>query len=339
MKRKLFLSARCLVFLTLVLTVFLGITLIIATFQNCIPKPQSHLLNQLSELELDGLDTLNILAYNIQMRPQLLFADGQSQRSILLAEQLKHYEDLIDIIIISEAFDDSAREKLLKKLYELSNYRWYKTNQLGGRGFVQNGGVFILSKWEIEEQEQLLFKEKCTAFDCLADKGVIYARINKQGRIYHLFGSHTQAGNSKRAKKVREQQLELLRKFIDSKNIPVNEAVIIGGDLNVDKLDSKDDEYKQMLNVLKATHPELRGKIQFTIDPQNQMTTSKTREYLDYILYSNTHLQPETSFNRVLKILSEQGWKPFNWVYWQCQRWDLSDHYAVYGHFDFTRVP
>lgn len=314
--------------------VLFGISLIRSSLQKCIPKPQSIALE--ASVKLDDSDTLNVLAYNIQMRPQFLFADGQSQRAILIAEQLKHYQEMydIDVIIFSEAFDGRATEKLLNKLYALSHDRWYKTNQLGGRDFVQNGGVIILSKWEIEEQDQLLFKGKCVAFDCLADKGVVYAQISKQGQIYHLFGSHTQAGNSKKAQAVRKQQLEMIRNFIDSKNIPVNEVVIVGGDLNVDKLNYKDNEYKQMLNILKVNHPQLKGEIQYTIDPSNQMTTSETKKYLDYVLYSSTHLEPEKSFNEVLQIRSERGWKQFKWFYWQCQKWNLSDHYAVYGQFN-----
>jgi sphingomyelin phosphodiesterase len=277
-----------------------------------------------------GPTMLNVLAYNIYMRPIFLFKNGQLIRARLLHRILHGY----DAIIFSEAFDDDARSILLKGL---QNSYPYATSILGSdRGMEQDGGVIIVSKYPIEAEDQRLFGSLCKGDDCLADKGVLYARIKKQGYRYHLFASHTQADPSPEDAAIRRRQFNIIKTFIDSKQIPANEAVIIGGDLNVDKI-RYFPEFQRMVCIFNAEHPQEAG-YQYTFDPQtNQLAEQGTpSEYLDYILYSKVHRQPIKAFNEVRIFRSGEEWKEFPW---EKALWDLSDHYAVYGHFEFAEAP
>lgn len=269
--------------------------------------------------------SIKILAYNIYMRPTTLFANGQIIRAERLPEKLNGY----DVIIFSEAFDDEAREKLLAKL---KTEYFYASPILGtDRGLEQDGGVVIVSKYPILRSDQRLFKTVCRHDDCGSDKGVIYVKISKDGRNYHIFGSHTQASYPHDSYSgIRNQQFQIIKEFIDSKNISTHEAVIIGGDLNVDKMQQTED-YREMLRILNAAHPQQTGHT-YSFDPQTNKLATGNSEYLDYILYSKAHLQPLQSSNEVLLLKTDSAWKEF---FWEPNFWDLSDHYPVYGYLKF----
>jgi endonuclease/exonuclease/phosphatase family metal-dependent hydrolase len=122
----------------------------------------------------------------------------------------------------------------------------------------------------------------------------------------------------------------MIKDFIAEIGIPANEPVFIGGDLNVNMYDTG--EYEQMKTLLNATHP-ARKEHSYTADPsRNDLNSGNTREYLDYILYSNEHLRPRNSLTQVLPIKADKKWKEFSW---EGGNWDLSDHFPVYGRFEF----
>jgi len=286
-----------------------------------------YVLRQIYTVTPGGPETLNVLAYNVYMRPTSLFRNGQEIRARLLAENLHGY----DVLVFSEAFDDDARRILLQGLQ--SEYP-HRTRILGAdHGFEQDGGVIIVSRWPIEAQDQRPFGNLCSGTDCSADKGVLYARIAKGGRRYHVFGTHTQADPDARSAAIRRPQFQLIREFIDSKRIPATEAVIIAGDLNVDKRRARD-EFRGMLRTLDAAHPRAAGP-PYSFDPAtNRLAADGRPEYLDYALYSNRNLRPVTASNEVRIIRSEEEWKEY---FWEHALWDLSDHYALYGRFQFRR--
>ena len=267
---------------------------------------------------LQAPEILNVLTYNVFLRgPSFFFRDGQDQRVRFLPGQLLEY----DVIILQETFSDRHRQRLLRELEPSYPYR---TRVLGRDGFLkQDGGVVVVSRWPIEFEDQSLFGRICAGFDCFASKGVVYARINKEGSVYHVFGAHAQDGERHRA--IRERQFGIIKEFITSLCIPVNEPVIIGGDLNVNLFgDRTDGAYTAMRELLDATHPEPKSGSDYvpTWDGiNNSLNEGHTREYLDYVLYSNAHLLPQSSFSEV-RIFRVDGQ-------------DLSDHYAVYGRFVF----
>ncbi len=290
-------------------------------------------------------DTLNVLAYNIYMRPTSLKKNGQAIRAELLPERLRDY----DVIAFSEAFDDGVREDLLDRVKP--DYRFH-TRILGSdEGTEQDGGVIIASKWPILEEDQVEFEHQnlrdfggakmCHGdepaewarglADCLAEKGVLYARIGKEERTFHIFGTHLQAGDGGVEAAVRTRQLLVIKAFIDSKKIPADETVIVAGDLNIEK-DSP--EYFSMLKILNARHPPTTGH-PYTVDPAvNRLTGSSGPRFIDYVLLSNAHLQPASASVETRLLYSRIGWKEYPH---ESEYWDLSDHFPVYGRLQYGR--
>lgn len=262
---------------------------------------------------------LNVLSYNIYMlTPPIAFTD-QSTRAEFIADHVHGY----DVIIINEAFDNAARDILTTNL--MVEYPYF-TAVVDEPGSLEDGGVLIYSKWPIGYSEDIVYSD-CDGDDCLAAKGAMYARIDKLGTNYHVFGTHTQAWADPVNVATRQAQMTQLKNFVDAKNIPSNEAVILGGDFNVEKTANFLNEYNQMFTILDSSEPDYLGRPYTFDETLSDYASGGGFEYLDYVMTENAHRVPDTSTNTVivLRSIEDDMWDIF----------DLSDHLAVQGRFVF----
>ena len=231
-----------------------------------------------------------------------------------------------DVLLLQEAFSSSSNDLLATLTSEYP----YQTEVLDKPGFnLYNGGVVIVSRYPIASIDYEVFPT-CTGTDCFADKGVVYAEIIRDGKAYHVTSTHTASFDTDEARALRQDQFQQIRGLIDRKAIPAFDAVMMGGDFNVNKLKFPGD-YQQMLANLNATAPQPTGYTRSTYDPDVNANAdgelSLGVEYLDYVVVSNTHRQPVASRNdvRVPRSDSNDLWGI----------WDLSDHFPVLGDFQF----
>ncbi len=259
--------------------------------------------------------SIDVLAWNVFLRPTSLFQDRQEERAARIPDFVRDFE----VVVLSEVFDDTMRDAIVSSLGATHPHA---SDVLGeDRGIKQDGGVVVLSRWPIESQEQLPFDKVCRGADCYADKGVLYVRIVKDGARFHLFATHLQAGAGMAERGVRRQQLHMIRRFIADKAIPQTEPVFIAGDLNVDRYTS---EFKEMLAILDAGFPAQAGH-RYTSDPRNALVPEHyPPKFIDYVLYSNAHRRPSRARleTRIFQTPPQKGA-------------DLSDHYGVLGLFRF----
>ncbi len=278
------------------------------------PRPSGDRLIDIRPTEPQSPLILDILTFNAFLRP--FVPESQDRRAPLMAGQLKGY----DVVLLQEVFSDWHRDLLLDGL--AADYP-YRTRVVGhDRGFRQDGGVLILSKWPIEVEFQRRFGKICTGNDCLADKGVIYARIRKGDHRFHVFATHLQSGKGNAV--TRTRQMAVIRQLIDSMALPAWEPVLIGGDLNTNLYsDTRNGDFSRMARTLNAAHPAAPPgqRHRPTLDPDDNRTSSKDPGYVDFLLYSSAHLRPRAAYNAA-RSLSARGIT-------------LSDHLAVHGHFEF----
>jgi endonuclease/exonuclease/phosphatase family metal-dependent hydrolase len=279
---------------------------------------------------VSGTDQLKVLTYNIWALP--LVASDIGAR---LAE-LPNHLDGYDAILLQEAFASDRDDFLLAMASEYP----YQTHipripfELGTFN-IFDSGVAILSRYPIVATADFIYPD-CSGTDCFADKGVIYAEIIKGGKAYHLTSTHTASFDTTEARTLRQEQFLQIRDLVDDQSIPSTDAVLMGGDFNVNKLLWPTD-YAQMLTNLNATDPVSTGYTEATFDPRVNENAGAagsggtTVEYLDYVVYANDHRQPTTSRNdvRVLRSVASSVWGT----------WDLSDHFPVMGEFDFNTAP
>ena len=273
--------------------------------------------------------------------PPAIIDWGQEQRAQLIAQSdyIKGY----DVVIFQELFDNGASNNLLSGLkgeyphqtpiLGRSRNGWDSTLGSYSDTTPEDGGVAIVSQWPIKEKVQYVFKEGCSV-EYLTNKGFVYVKVEKNEHFYHVIGTHTQAENSNCSSgepaEIRRSQFQEINKFIEDKNIPPNEIIFIGGDLNVNRNNSN--EYSTMLADLKANAPNAYAGFTATWDPTtngiaNYYYQTSPGEYLDYILVSKNHAQPEFWHNQALDVPSPK-WS-VNYAGETYEYKDYSDHYPV----------
>ena len=264
-------------------------------------------------------------SYNVFLRPRFpIFLDGQLPRARLLPRFLS--DPAFDAVALCEVFDPRAREELIARLCSVYPHR---TRVLGDAepGWTLTGGVVILSRWPIEGQAEQLFGAASEADDRLARKGVVYARVRKQGRAVHLLATH--ANSRSRAVMTRGRQFAIIRSFARRLRVPRDEPLLIAGDMNVDR--GRRSEHEAMLAILESRLPDLRG-LPHTYDPiSNPLAYGRTPLFIDYVLSSRRNLAPQKATLEVQRPLGD----PWRRLPLGAPQRDLSDHYPVVGRFRF----
>jgi endonuclease/exonuclease/phosphatase family metal-dependent hydrolase len=279
---------------------------------------------------------LDVLAYNVWLRPGVF--DGQWPRARHLADALTGH----DVLVLSEVFRRSVTEFLLTKLAEHYPYQTRIVGDDPAHGPLQiNGGVIIVSRYPIVSEDHQTFGDLSRGPDAWSAKGVAYACIDKLGQRYHVFGSHTQSDPEPlyraaysfvgrdaqiQYRRLRAAQFDRIKKMIESKRIPDCEPVIVAGDLNTDRLGCPD-EFAEMLDRIDVSFPRVAEDATSTFTPtQNPLCGEGRDQWLDYVLWSRSHLAPERCLLEVVQPKAKDGWQRHPWG----QRYeDLSDHYAV----------
>lgn len=169
-----------------------------------------------------------------------------------------------------------------------------------------------------------------------AAKGVLYAKVEKgkDSNPIHLFTLHSSSDSFGDYHDTRVKQFNKVREFIDSKQIPSDELVLLSGDFNEDKdcrlrrcegVAKCEDRsyYNSMVDILSVDTPMLMSNSTFTYDTEannllknlHASTDCIYYQYtLDYMFFSNNHLLPlESSYCNVLNPLASDDT-------------DLSDH-------------
>jgi phospholipase C len=273
---------------------------------------------------------LSVLNYNVMMLAYGGEGHAKATRAALIPQAIKKYQPGWDVVVFEEAFD--GNQATLQSGMVAAGYP-HSTPVVTGAS-PSNGGVYIQSRWPIEHYEQIVYNQGVGA-DFLASKGAMYARINKNGRIYHIFGTHLQADRGETEAKVRRDQMRELAQFIRrvaGGAAERGEPVIVSGDMNF-CIEQDNAEFQYMLTNLNATFPGQRPG-DWTFDPSAN-SVAKYRyagskaEWLDYVTPSRIGVMPTEVDYRVVKLKSIS---PF--AMGGISHTDLSDHYAlsaVYG--------
>jgi len=266
---------------------------------------------------LGNANQLNVLSYNI-WATTIFGSTKVDTRLDEMPAMMANY----DVLVLTEVFDDIPTKELFAKLR--SEYP-YQTADVFKVGKIMGSGTRILSRWPFTLEDDFNYNP-CDGIQCAATRSVIYAQINKQGNPYHVFATHTQSSDDDVNRSARLAQLDEMGEYIRSLNIPADEAVIMAGDFNVNKIGLPEDR-DYLENVLAATEPENRGH-NYTYDANtNTWAEQPYMEYLDYTLTANNNLQPTSAYQEAFapRVTIDALWG----------EWDISDHYPVRGIFTF----
>jgi endonuclease/exonuclease/phosphatase family metal-dependent hydrolase len=310
-------------------------------------------------------DVLSVLAFNVFLLPSHVrnvpvlgenFALGQEER----AERIPPFLEPYDVVILSEAYDDGARALLLEGLRssgfshitpvlgtacraaESCDRGTVYDQQLmngdderGGEGdtwFSEDGGVLIASKYPISAAKEMIYPD-CAGSDCNAAKGFVYAAIEKGSARYHVIGTHAQFGWGADQRMAKQAQIRAILHFIENgSGIPRSEPIIVGGDFNILR-----HELEELLKAetLGAIAPSFLG-YRYTRESRNDWAR-RGNGYVDYVLAKDAWRAPHYSSNCPMVFRTRYDFEDRTLlsVVRGKDYCDLSDHYAVWGFFDY----
>ncbi|MFB6892163.1 sphingomyelin phosphodiesterase [Kitasatospora sp. NPDC056327] len=284
---------------------------------------------------------LRVLTYNVFLMSRNLYPNwGQDHRA--RAIPAAGFFQGHDVVVLQEAFDNAASDALVSNASAAYPYHtpvvgrstagWDATSGSYSSATPEDGGVALLSKWPILRKEQYVFKDACGA-DWWSNKGFVYAVLNVNGLRTHVIGTHLQSTDSGcsagQPAAVRAAQLKAVKAFVDARNIPAAEPVVLAGDLNIDAHGS---EYPALLANAGVAPADTRNGWANSFDTADNSIAAyrypgEPKEDLDHVLYRADHARPATYTNTVVRAHSTP---------WTVSSWgtsytydDLSDHYPV----------
>ena len=287
---------------------------------------------------------VRVLSYNVFLFSKSLYPNwGQDHRAAQIPKAPFFQGN--DVVVLQEAFDNSSSDALKRAAATAYPYQtpvvgrskdgWDATGGAYSATTPEDGGVTVLSKWPILRKEQYVYQDACGA-DWWSNKGFAYVVLNVNGARVHVLGTHAQSTDPGcgpgEAAAVRSRQFKAVDAFLDARNIPAGEQVLVAGDLNVD---SHSAEYASMLADGGLVGTEARTGHPYSFDTaENSIARERypddPREDLDHVLHRAGHARPAGWRNDVVKETSAP-WTVSSWGTSYTYT-NLSDHYPVTGY-------
>ena len=284
--------------------------------------------------------------------------DGQRERTCRIPRQITKYLPDTDALTFQENFMGGCWPEAVSTRDLLRQHGFvHYTETITSDDRPENGGIFIASRWPILETSSHVYANFLDGkFDQFSAKGVVYAKVEKtvggQARIYHLTGTHLQAGGGIEGDDIRVRQCEEAREFLDNMTIPADEPLIMAGDYNT-ALWREPQEMQRILTALRATVAQPIGKQNATSDhglndiKNDSTSVDKPSKWLDHVFYADDNLQPSSATMEAIILTADAKFDvcwcelcvPLNeYIYPDDPRCDwvrnvahLSDHQPVKG--------
>ncbi|MFF4172929.1 sphingomyelin phosphodiesterase [Streptomyces sp. NPDC001744] len=313
----------------------LGLALAAATLASTAPAA--------SAAPAAGTPRLKVLTYNTFLFSKTLYPNwGQDHRA--KAIPAAPFFQGQDVVVLQEAFDNSASDALKANAAAQYPYQtpvvgrsrsgWDATGGSYSATTPEDGGVTILSKWPIVRKEQYVYKDACGS-DWYSNKGFAYTVLDVNGSRVHVVGTHAQSTDpgcsAGEAAQVRSRQFKALDAFLDARNIPADEQVVVAGDMNVD---TRTPEYGTMLADAGLVGADARTGHPYSFDTELNSIASERypddpREDLDHVLFRAGNARPAGWTNHVV-LEQSAPWTVTSWGT-RSTYTNLSDHYPVTG--------
>ncbi|MCW3125114.1 MAG: hypothetical protein JWO03_772 [Bacteroidetes bacterium] len=259
-----------------------------------------------------GHTELHVLTYNVKFLPAILLS--QHHHPIIRAKYIPAalIADTVDVIIFEEAFDVTARRRMIRGLRKQFPYVVGPANKKAA--FKYCSGVCMVSRYPMRELGEVKYKE-CVSYDCMARKGGLLSEVTlPDGRKIQIAGTHIQAPGDDSIKIHQLYQLKALMNEHKTAGVPQ----LACGDFNTCRTDKP--LYDTLIHILGGVDGPICGPQQCSSDhTSNDMEHYDQQQNLvDYLLYCHDQ-PPVLTERRIIKYQHQ----------WSKKHKDLSDHYGV----------
>jgi endonuclease/exonuclease/phosphatase family metal-dependent hydrolase len=274
-----------------------------------------------SPINYSSTQKIKLLSWNIYMLPSPIGGvTSKTGRAAAIGELLVKSE--YDVIVFQEAFCPTAR-KIIKEL--LSPVFHYSVGPANQRKFSVkiNSGLWIFSKYPIEETKSIAFKNK-SGIDAFSRKGALLVELNVNGQLIQIAGTHMQnAGGAV----IRHAQCNEFAQRLLKPNAKAGVPQILCGDFNINR--ENNESYEFMLASLDAKDEEIRGEQRFSYDREANdlhVEAGSKKELIDYVLVRANGAMVNCE-NKQVKLHRKQ---------WHKSHQDLSDHFSLEAEIFFS---
>lgn len=170
-------------------------------------------------LTLLGWSQINLLSWNVQMRPTWLFPFGNQ---ISRSTQISDYIQKFDVVVLQEVFEKKCYDNLSKKFDYI-----IQPSKSDGKA---TNGLLILSRYKIDYFETIYF-DLCKSFDCLSDKGATLFQITIDSIKYQIINTHLQSGDGEKNDFIRKSQINQISQLMNKYYLNGVRQILMG-DLN-----------------------------------------------------------------------------------------------------------
>jgi endonuclease/exonuclease/phosphatase family metal-dependent hydrolase len=283
-------------------------TLFFSIFSNSV-KAQS------TQIPADS-NKVDILTWNLYMRPRIAFKNGQVKRAHAIVDELKNKD--YDVIVFQEAFDNKARNIIWNGLKEKFPYQSGAPKK---KHFYKiRTGVFVISKLPLNDIHTIFFST-CGGSDCFAVKGAVLVDIVKNKHKFQVIGTHLQAANGKKmtGQKIREIQYEEIKNQLMLPYAQQGVPQFFVGDMNTAKEDKA--EYQTLLSTMEVEDGTITGEEQYSDGgSKNDFRDDDSKPHLIDYIFCRKNGGKVNFTQRCVKIFEHS---------WSKSHKALSDHYAV----------
>lgn len=295
-----------------------GLATVVVAVGMC--APSAH-----AQPQSDPPQSLDVLSWNIYMRPASLFWNGQMKRARHIGHILRHSDH--DVLLFQEALGRRSMKVLRKALDGAYPYEVLPVG--GGRLF--NSGLWVLSRIPIDTVATITFTARM-GVDRGAAKGAVLVQVTQGEYTTQVLNTHLQASRGPRQQAVREQQYQQIVALLEAHERP-GIPQVVAGDLNTDQQDVE--AYEAMLETLKARNGDLRrseraARADMPVStwggPFNTLVRKRSRgdiKLLDHALVRDTERREgalKLSVERVLHLFTAP---------WSRKHTHLSDHNPI----------
>ena len=166
-----------------------------------------------------SLGQLNVLSWNVQMRPIWIFPfDKQITRAGFINQFCQDY----DVVVFQEVFEKRCQLILEQNFYNVVLPSINKR--------IASNGLMVLSKYPIDFYQTIYF-DSCRGIDCVASKGATLFQITKDSIKYQFVTTHLQSNDGSKNDLIRLSQIRQIKDLM-SRNYQLGVKQILIGDLN-----------------------------------------------------------------------------------------------------------
>ncbi len=291
---------------------------------------------------------LTVITYNIQAYPYYMSEAVDLNKLNARIHYLAHAHALrqADVVVFEEAWDEGSRDMLKNLMHDVYPHS-YDPIPPNTHEKPLNSGLLVLSRYPITKHKFINYQDHHSLVDAdsMTNKGVIYLKLDKNGKPYNLIATNFQGQNDEKSVTVRQDQFELIKKhIIDCKHlaIPSHEPLLFAGDTNVSYYNKPAfEEMQKALNLdTSVVHSNLFKSPRFSYDTSiNLMAKPYTHEYglYDVVMAIKGFKKPSKSVSQITPLraldsnkMYQRGMEPMSYSFGDVE---LSSHFMVQAKF------